>query len=935
MDKKTTKGIYRDDLRIYPRVSNSTLKNKKNTHEEQLKEDVQSYLSDTFLPTPEMLKCTLPANTNPKRRKTVSFSNDVNTPDSKTLQRECTPYKFKHKKSKLDKKPNNLVLNFCSSDSYIFEKESNCDSIGMTDSSFVSSAVGSSLLLPSLSEFATFENPQRKKLKKKTKKRKLETTSSSDSLSDNSATKNSIQRHNKKIKEHTTKTIGSNQYFGKNTQSNMLVKKLITFEKNDNNHMQPSTYFDVDEVHFEGKVTDPLTEVGNNSQTEDDNIKEILNTDIPKITYEVQNVEMSVGDNNYTIPENFPKQITETYAEFCSTLETSVGNISLEDSVFASDIYTQNETSFSISSAFEEDDVEIEPSFSLSDDSADDNNTSEANLNPPKSNIKDAGETLNGFCSPSPLMEQCNGFINPPEVYENEENPQTAVANFFQLDNSLIIIIKPESKLYFNGYLLVTVLQGAVEVLGYKLTPNSKSAKIYSPRGNGCLYFETVEENNIADLDAHPKLKELHIQNSSLEELLKDCQPNDAMIYCETFENSSLKFMENYVTQPIFPKPDETGLRCVFTDRIDNWKIFEPNEEWECLRNVDVTDKIFICGGKGVGKSSMLRYCINSLLAKFSKILVIDLDPGQPEFTLPGCVSAVIIDEPIFGPNYTQLRKTERSFFVSNIDVSNEPREYLNAVKEIVTYTRTLKPMVTFVNYMGYSRGLGVNLAASVITILCPTILIQIKSKHIQRNFKENLTPEFIENQAKLFLPYFEASLNYQYVSIGSVADGNRNADTSAKQLREMRIFWYFGKIVSPERNLLTDKNVPVYEISLSDIKIIHNKKIVPPLVVNGNLVCLCHKRQEYDSCVCIGWGIVRAVDLVNDKLYLITPVLPEDLELINYIALGSIYLPDSIYLSNSCSSGLMPYVAQGVLNIFGEIPKRIQEYNRRKIFVH
>ena len=41
-------------------------------------------------------------------------------------------------------------------------------------------------------------------------------------------------------------------------------------------------------------------------------------------------------------------------------------------------------------------------------------------------------------------------------------------------------------------------------------------------------------------------------------------------------------------------------------------------------------------GGKGVGKSTMLRYIANRLIQLHGQILWIDLDPGQAEFTLPG-----------------------------------------------------------------------------------------------------------------------------------------------------------------------------------------------------------------------------------------------------------------------------------------------------------
>lgn len=63
-----------------------------------------------------------------------------------------------------------------------------------------------------------------------------------------------------------------------------------------------------------------------------------------------------------------------------------------------------------------------------------------------------------------------------------------------------------------------------------------------------------------------------------------------------------------------------------------------------------------VCGGKGAGKSTFLRFYVNQLLSN-GPVLVIDLDPGQCEFTVPGNISATVVDEPLLGPNFTHLMK--------------------------------------------------------------------------------------------------------------------------------------------------------------------------------------------------------------------------------------------------------------------------------------
>jgi polynucleotide 5'-hydroxyl-kinase GRC3/NOL9 len=61
-----------------------------------------------------------------------------------------------------------------------------------------------------------------------------------------------------------------------------------------------------------------------------------------------------------------------------------------------------------------------------------------------------------------------------------------------------------------------------------------------------------------------------------------------------------------------------------------------------------------LCGGKNAGKSTALRRLINKSI-KDKPVLVLDFDPGQPEFTVCGLMSVTLVKEPLLGPNYTHL----------------------------------------------------------------------------------------------------------------------------------------------------------------------------------------------------------------------------------------------------------------------------------------
>jgi len=65
-----------------------------------------------------------------------------------------------------------------------------------------------------------------------------------------------------------------------------------------------------------------------------------------------------------------------------------------------------------------------------------------------------------------------------------------------------------------------------------------------------------------------------------------------------------------------------------------------------------------MCGGKGLGKSTFMRMLINKILSQQEekRVLVLDLDPGQSEFTAPGCLSLVEVNEPLLGPSFTHIK---------------------------------------------------------------------------------------------------------------------------------------------------------------------------------------------------------------------------------------------------------------------------------------
>ena len=101
-----------------------------------------------------------------------------------------------------------------------------------------------------------------------------------------------------------------------------------------------------------------------------------------------------------------------------------------------------------------------------------------------------------------------------------------------------------------------------------------------------------------------------------------------------------------------------------------------------------------VCGAKGVGKSTCLRYTINRLLTTSSsssssssspssslrEVAVIDCDLGQPEFNLPGVIGLHIVTAPVLTPPHLHLGTPEVSFFVGDLTTKHEPEAFAVAL---------------------------------------------------------------------------------------------------------------------------------------------------------------------------------------------------------------------------------------------------------------
>ncbi|KAF5298233.1 hypothetical protein FQR65_LT09744 [Abscondita terminalis] len=509
---------------------------------------------------------------------------------------------------------------------------------------------------------------------------------------------------------------------------------------------------------------------------------------------------------------------------------------------------------------------------------------------------------------------------------DNDNIDSSAKVEYFPFRDMLIMIIPENSTVYFEGLMSIRVLQGEVEVLGYSINKLSGEKELFSPRGCSRLYIKNkgIElRKSTESIFSNVMTSE---NRANLEKIVKRIKLRDSVLVCYNINKFQVDFLVNHISQQIYPISESKNsgpLRCTFDQDCEN--SVKVNPKWsEIIDSVGKYSRILLAGGKSVGKSTMLRYMVNKLLVNYRQVLVIDLDPGQPEFTVPGCISASVVTEPLLGPNFTHLKKPERCIFVPEIDLSEDSDEYIGFVEFLMEQCDNLPTMPTLINHMGFTIGLGFYILSSVVVCARPTTIIDIRSNKNSRNYSEKLSAISVcENSSFLNKKIINNFKQPKIITVDSMSDNISKWQLEPRLIREMCILSYFGKMVTRNGMAITEIETGVYIVDTTNINVIDREGPISFSAINANLVALCSTIRPTKCYNCFGWGIVKGINLDNQDICILTPVAPNVLQNVDTLILGSIHLPPSLLMNSGKVSGLIPYVADGILNKLGELTKR------------
>lgn len=174
--------------------------------------------------------------------------------------------------------------------------------------------------------------------------------------------------------------------------------------------------------------------------------------------------------------------------------------------------------------------------------------------------------------------------------------------------------------------------------------------------------------------------------------------------------------------------------------------------EWNKMLSIlsksnQTSKRIMLCGPKSSGKSTFAKFLVNRLLCtsqneiqssipnsrKSPGVALLDLDPGQPEYSHPGQISLIHVQEPNFGPSIAHpvpgiKSRLIRAHALGSVSPSMDPSLYMSCALDLFSHYRSLPflhsncPLV--INTPGWVLGTGLEILVDLIVKVRPSEVI-------------------------------------------------------------------------------------------------------------------------------------------------------------------------------------------------------------------
>ncbi|KAI3537018.1 hypothetical protein CABS01_05072 [Colletotrichum abscissum] len=277
----------------------------------------------------------------------------------------------------------------------------------------------------------------------------------------------------------------------------------------------------------------------------------------------------------------------------------------------------------------------------------------------------------------------------------------------------------------------IKVLDGEITIAGASVRPPDGIKWVHAPHCHAIPVLRCSEETR---LELHP-----HPQGASLRKLER-LSPLFRSLWHEP-EGKASKRGAKTDTYKIICTSEDAPKRALIQDLRSHpaW-----NKKLAGLAKAKPDQpalSVMLCGPKSSGKSTFGRILGNRLLTGAGQqtrtrktppsVVVMELDPGQPEYTPAGTIALVQVREPNLSPSFARIAANEqdvtvmRCHSIASVSPASDPELYLECALDLFQrYQDTCKGLPLIINTPGWVLGTGLDLLSELVSTIKPAEVI-------------------------------------------------------------------------------------------------------------------------------------------------------------------------------------------------------------------
>lgn len=332
--------------------------------------------------------------------------------------------------------------------------------------------------------------------------------------------------------------------------------------------------------------------------------------------------------------------------------------------------------------------------------------------------------------------------------------PQTITCtnnNFILKPEGVLIGLRVNESVTVSGQFILAIERGSILINGVEYYHAPQTFKIIQPRLTNLL---TISSTQVVNTDEVVDIKtedNEHLFSSDFKAAIRIKNLSTGL---EGITKYYLPFKNLFKL-----RDDSYSFDVIFN--IDEGILFSPKEISNIIPEPESINEPITCitvGNKNSGKSTIAKLLINKLITSTSPVSLLDLDPGQSEYSNPYCLSITNHDTPIHGFNYHQDPDNDLHCYYGFSSPQSNPELYLKIIEHLFNYYSQVlqqKGHHLVINTPGWVKGFGKKLLADITKLINPQYMILLTS-NITDN--EDILSDLTYQQLKVIKGSFQQS---------------------------------------------------------------------------------------------------------------------------------------------------------------------------------